>query len=360
MTGIFQHFPFFLCPRENQWRNDVLSVLATILRTVAQQWPCEDLGGWYPPYGSTIPVLGSNLCIPRRLFPTAIAHWVFNNSSAHGSLAKDALTATNMNVNPGGNVPKMSMRDTIIPLGNPHPTLMAGMKVILAEHDYTENHHGKTLSGECKACKALKSRKPHLEGASADEEHNMYVDYGKDTDEGDERPVDCCMRRLLSLQPDFAREKSQLKLLIEAEPGMVCHFMAKFHLKMNPIEYFWAWVKCWFYERSNGTWQKAKDLGSEGLRLCPLPTICWFYGRADRHTNVYRLGATGPIAEFAVKKYRSHRGVGTKDLSVAKAEWKAKAEAMVQWGSRRSRERGSRRRDRYIKFGNPRLKFCAF
>ncbi|KAF7342874.1 DDE family endonuclease [Mycena sanguinolenta] len=58
------------------------------------------------------------ILIARRLFPKAIIHWVFDNSSAHGSLAKDALTATKMNVNPGGKVPEM--RDTIIPSDNPH------------------------------------------------------------------------------------------------------------------------------------------------------------------------------------------------------------------------------------------------
>ncbi|KAJ7182123.1 hypothetical protein C8R46DRAFT_985245 [Mycena filopes] len=58
------------------------------------------------------------IIIARRLFPNAIIHWVFDNSSAHGSLAKDALTATKMNVGPGGKVPEM--RDTIIPADNPH------------------------------------------------------------------------------------------------------------------------------------------------------------------------------------------------------------------------------------------------
>jgi hypothetical protein len=102
---------------------------------------------------------------------------------------------------------------------------------------------------------------------------------------------------------------------------MVCHFLPKFHPEMNPIEYFWAWIKCWFRERSNGNWQKAKALVAESLQLCPLPTIRRFFRRADRYASVYRLGATGPIAEFAVRKYRSHRGVQAKDLDVARAEW---------------------------------------
>jgi hypothetical protein len=91
--------------------------------------------------------------------------------------------------------------------------LPKGMKVILAERGFTKNGDGKPLIGDCKACKASKSRKPHLEGASVDEKADMFGEDGNDTDEEDERAADCCMRRLLLLQPDFAREKSQLELV---------------------------------------------------------------------------------------------------------------------------------------------------
>jgi hypothetical protein len=111
---------------------------------------------------------------------------------------------------------------------------------------------------------------------------------------------------------------------------MVCHFLPKFHPEMNLIEYFWAWVKGWFRECSNGALQKAKDLVDEGLRLCPLPTIRRFYRRAHRYASVYRLGATGPIAEFAVKRFRSHRGVRATELVDATAEWKARTEAILR------------------------------
>ncbi|KAJ6600657.1 hypothetical protein B0H10DRAFT_1766144, partial [Mycena sp. CBHHK59/15] len=85
----------------------------------------------------------------------------------------------------------------------------------------------------------------------------------------------------------------------------------QFHPEMNPIEYFWAWIKHYFRERSNGQWQKAKDLVQDSLALtaCPVPTIRRFFQCTNRYTSVYRLGATGPVAEFAVKKHRSHRGV---------------------------------------------------
>jgi hypothetical protein len=140
-----------------------------------------------------------------------------------------------MNVNPGGKVPEM--RDTVIPLDNPHghsgkPQKMVfdnplphnhphkffegqpkGMKVILAECSYTTNTSGRPLIGEYKVCKASKARKPHLDGSSADEEAEMYGDDGKNSEEEEEHPVDCCMWRLLSHQADFAGEKSQLELV---------------------------------------------------------------------------------------------------------------------------------------------------
>jgi hypothetical protein len=141
-----------------------------------------------------------------------------------------------MNVKPGGIVPKMQA--TEIPMDNPHGQggkfqsmtfdenlpddhkykefegKPKGMKIILAERGYTTDSHGRPLIGDCKGCKAAKSRKPHLDGASADEEREMCGENGNDTeDESDERPVDCCMRRLLSLQPDFAGQKSQLELV---------------------------------------------------------------------------------------------------------------------------------------------------
>ncbi|KAJ7794205.1 hypothetical protein B0H14DRAFT_3888832 [Mycena olivaceomarginata] len=251
------------------------------------------------------------ILIARRMFPKAIIHWIFDNSSAHGSLAPDALTTTKMNVNPGGKVPEM--RDTIIPDSNPHGHAGEAQKMTFDKICPT-NHPYKEFEGLPKGMKVILAERG----------------YTKDTneEEDEEHPVDCCMRRLLSLQPDFAGQKSQLELLIAATSGMVCHFLPKFHPEMNPIEYFWAWVKRWFRERSNGTWQKAKDLVDEGLQLCPLPTIRRFYRRAHRYGSVYRLGATGPIAEFAVKKYRSHRGVRATELVDATVEWKARAEAM--------------------------------
>lgn len=104
----------------------------------------------------------------------------------------------------------------------------------------------------------------------------------------------------------------------------MCHFLPKFHPEMNPIEYFWGWVKRYFRERSNGNFQTGKLLLREALAACPLITIRRFFRRAQRYMSVYGLGATGLAAEYAVKKYKSHRGVSQRDLDTANQEWKAK------------------------------------
>jgi hypothetical protein len=38
----------------------------------------------------------------ERMFPNAVAEFIFDQSSAHSAFAKDALNAKEMNVNPGG------------------------------------------------------------------------------------------------------------------------------------------------------------------------------------------------------------------------------------------------------------------
>ena len=164
------------------------------------------------------------------MFPNAIIHWVFDNSSAHGSLAKDALTASKMNINPGGQVP--AMHDTIIPTDNPagrggilqtmqfaaqlpeddpfkmYEGLPKGMRLILQERGLFRPG----MVGDCKTCKVERSRKPHINGIDAQELERIDKDEEYDTEDNeDARPADCCMRRLLSHQEDFLKEKSLLQ-----------------------------------------------------------------------------------------------------------------------------------------------------
>ncbi|KAJ6597343.1 hypothetical protein B0H10DRAFT_2441737 [Mycena sp. CBHHK59/15] len=261
--------------------------------------------------------------LQQHVNETLILALSFDNSSAHGSLAKNALIVTKMNVNPGSKVPEM--QETVITSDNPHVHSGKPQKIVF-DNPLPNDHPHKKFEGQPKGMKASMAGKPHLDSASPNEEAEMFSDDGNNSDEEEEQPVDCCMHRSLSQQPDFVGEKSQLELLIEAAPGMVCHFLPKFHLEMNPIEYFWAWIKHYFRERSNGQWKKAQELVTEALAACPLPTIRRFFRRADQYASVYRHSVTGPVAEFAVKQYCSHRGVKKTEIEVAEAQWKKKSQ----------------------------------
>jgi hypothetical protein len=110
----------------------------------------------------------------------------------------------------------------------------------------------------------------------------------------------------------------------------VFHLLPKFHPELNPLEYLWGWSKHYFRECSNGKFDFAKCLVPTSLNACPLVTIRRFFRRSERYISVYSLGATGIAAEYAVKKYKSHRGVSQWDLNAAEEERMAKATALQQ------------------------------
>ncbi|KAG8909932.1 hypothetical protein FRC01_006638 [Tulasnella sp. 417] len=279
----------------------------------------------------------------KALYPNKKYVFIFDNSSAHNSLARDALTVTKMNVNPSGK--QAHMHDTVIPETNPHgfggqsqsmqfPKELPqdhkyfkyagqpkGIRVILEERGLVRP--SAKIVGVCKDCKVSRSRKPQIEGLSPAEEALIEDEHvGDDTEEEEEtRPKDCCMQRILSLQDDFRNEKSLLQKVIE-EAGHVCLFLPKFHPELNPIEMYWGWAKRYFRERSNGDFHTALKLVHEALNACPLITIRKFFQRVYRYMSAYGEGATGLLAEYAVKQYKSHRAITKTDLIQAEEKMK--------------------------------------
>ncbi|CAK5262529.1 unnamed protein product [Mycena citricolor] len=173
--------------------------------------------------------------IAKRLYPNAQLHWVFDNSSCHGSLPHDAIAVTKMNVGPGGRVD--DMHNTIIPLSNPHgkggtvqsmqfPVNLPddhpdkahagkakGMRRILEERGYNTQK----LIGQCKQCKQEHTRKPNLTGLSPDDIQLAEGDDGNDSEEDEEQPVNCCLRRLLENEEDIKNQTVPQKDLEDAQ-----------------------------------------------------------------------------------------------------------------------------------------------
>lgn len=204
------------------------------------------------------------------MFPGDILEFFFDQSSAHGAFAKDALNAKDMNVKPGGK--QRRMRDTHIPQDNPNATLRGRCQSMVFPLDLPSEHpdynyrgqpkgmlrvreerdlvaslkavNGGKLVGECSVCKLSREAQERLlrEAQAAmvsgeEEPSELRTDI---TAASSSRT--CCMRKALSMQQDFRDEKPLLQVVIE-DAGHICHFLPKFHCELNPIEMYWGWTK---------------------------------------------------------------------------------------------------------------------
>ena len=68
------------------------------------------------------------------MYPGAIAGFIFDQSSAHGAFAPDALNAKEMNMGSGGN--QRCMHNTVIPNNNPDPLLQGNHRAWYSQKIY--------------------------------------------------------------------------------------------------------------------------------------------------------------------------------------------------------------------------------
>jgi hypothetical protein len=179
--------------------------------------------GWWTAEHLLDQVINSAIPIFNVLYPNATAVFAFDNSTNHGAMAKDGLNVFNMNLNPGGKKPCMRMtyygpnqtsQSMIFPHDHPKfPNQPKSMKQILIERGLWRDG----LLADCKLCKGK----------------TKVVDANR---------IDCCARRILSLQPDFLAQKSQLQEEIEKH-GHKCIFYPKYHCELNYIEMYWDAAK---------------------------------------------------------------------------------------------------------------------
>ncbi len=224
----------------------------------------------------------------EALFPNCIAIFAFDNSSNHAAFLPDALIASKMNLFPGGKQPAMrsttwgenNHQDMCFPNDYFNEKLREkpkGMKQVLLERGKWKD----SLKADCQLCKA-----------------------------GDKDPnrIDCCARRIISLESDFIAQKGALHEIISTA-GHKCIFYPKFHCELNFIEMYWGATKKFTRENCDYSWaglQKTVPLGLDSINLI---TIRKFARKAWRYMNVYHKGIGGKLAEYAVKKYKSHRRV---------------------------------------------------
>jgi len=129
-----------------------------------------------------------------------------------------------------------------------------GMEQVLHEQglleDLAKASRGGKPVGVCTTCKmsqvardkAAKAAKSRQEEAASGID-GLLDRYECEAEVQDlDRSGNCCMQRVLSLQPDFKNEKPLLQLVVE-KAGHKCLFLPKFHCELNPIEMVWGQVK---------------------------------------------------------------------------------------------------------------------
>jgi len=253
--------------------------------------PGKNQEGWWTSKHLLKQVVEKAIPIFEAVFPGCIAVFAFDNSTNHNVMADNALNVNQMNLGPGGKKPAMHLtffgpdntfQSMVFSADYPtHPNQPKGMRQVLSERGLWRQG----LLAICALCKSKNKGIKH-----------------------DVSRTNCCAHRILSLQPDFLAERSELELAITTA-GHKCIFYPKYHCELNFIEMYWGACKRYTRERCDYTYQGLKRVVPEALNSVSLLYIRKFAQLSWRYMNLYRAGLTGKLAEYGAKRYKSHRCV---------------------------------------------------
>jgi hypothetical protein len=244
--------------------------------------------------------------------------FLYDNARTHLARAPDALSAGNMTLNPSskfscekkdadGKKTLVRMRDARFADGTPQALYFP---------------HGHPLAGQFKGMKNLINERRARGAALRDPSEMKAQCKNFKCPPGH---TDCCCRRVLFTQPDFASQPSHLEEHCAAR-GFRVIFLPKFHCELNFIEQVWGYAKRLYREYPASS--DETDLENNTLEaLDSVPIDCMrryglihsqiymysrqvrFSTRSHRFMDAYRKGLDGRQAAWAAKKYRGHRVV---------------------------------------------------
>ncbi|CAG8646640.1 4909_t:CDS:2, partial [Paraglomus occultum] len=103
-----------------------------------------------------------------------------------------------------------------------------------------------------------------------------------------------------------SEQKSALEEVIIAS-NHICEKYPKFHCECNFIERYWGYAKRETRRRCSYKYDDLVKVIPEVLNSIPITTIRKFARKSWRYMDAYDKGLEGRMAEWAVKKYKSHR-----------------------------------------------------
>jgi hypothetical protein len=146
--------------------------------------------------------------------------FLIDNSQGHSAYADNALLILHMNINLGGK--QAQMKDGWF--------IDAGGQKVIQPMMFPSDHHDHP--NEPKGIKAVLQERGLLQGRHR----------GRCQSKCPDEATSCCLKRILELQPDFAKQKPLVQDVIEAA-GHLCIFLPKYHCELNFIEFFWGGSK---------------------------------------------------------------------------------------------------------------------
>jgi transposase len=237
----------------------------------------------------------------KSLHPDCEIVIAFDNSMTHHAKVPDGLDVTNLKMSDGRaartNVDMKSgwyIKDgqRIEQSMQFEDGRQKGCKTILFERGKHKNDQGHDLLFQCNFCRSKISDRERAEGIS-----EGWLSHK------------CCLSYVLSNEEDFLAQEEWLTEVVH-EAGFSIIFYPKYHCELNFIEMIWGWVKSHHRRHCTYNYKDLKDsLPNTFLQLLPLSFVKKTYQHCLRFMSGYRQKLEGPLLDYAMRKYTSHRVV---------------------------------------------------
>ena len=167
--------------------------------------------------------------------------------------------------------------------------IQKGIKTILQERKKFKNNKGHDLKLICNYCK---------DGRFNDRYEAIRHGYIE---------PECCAAYVLSNEPDFLEQKEWLTEVVEAA-GFEAIFYPKYHPELNFIEMVWGWIKAYHRRTCTYNYNDLRDNLPDTLEnKLPLAFVRRASNHCDRFMSGYTMNIEGPLLDYAMKRYKSHR-----------------------------------------------------
>lgn len=168
-----------------------------------------------------------------------------------------------------------------------------GVKQILIERgNKHKNDQGHVLNFQCNFCKTKTSEAERREGIELG-----YIN------------PKCCLSYVLSHEPDFQAQEEWLTQVVH-EAGFEIIFYLKYHCELNYIEMIWGWAKSHRRRTCTYNYKDHKErLPKTFDNLLQVSLVRKLFQHCLRFMSGYRQNLEGPLLDYAIRKYTSHRVV---------------------------------------------------